>query len=205
MNEGRISLNFAEPKPARIIIEEDVWALKTLSELLTSYAKTQPGDPIYFNDITKAAFLSIAQTITSKVNEHTVDYSGDKYIIMAKGRRKFTLGFKREPDINIGSNWGVNFLDACRSFFSIVPDRHHYNAKKNTFYGRILYPKPVTVSKNYELGLSETATGGFSSWFIIGKCIFRLEEVKSRGEAIIGCKMLHKAFQDILAKEVTKP
>lgn len=205
MIDKPIDLKFAEQSPTRVLLEEDLWALKTLSELLTSYAKTQPEDPVHFNDITKAAFLSIAKTLSDKVNERTIDYSGEKYIIMARGRRKFTLGFKREPEIYIGSEYGVNFLDACRMYFMTSNHRYNYNQRKNTFHGRMLYALPENKNKNYDLGIQKTINGGYSAWFIISNYSFRLDEVKSRGEAMIGAKMLHKAFQDLITMEITIP
>jgi hypothetical protein len=43
-----------------LLMEENLGALETLSDLLTHYAQVQPGDPVHFNDITRAAFISIA-------------------------------------------------------------------------------------------------------------------------------------------------
>lgn len=198
-------MKVVEPIPTRVLIEEDLWALEDLANLLTKYVQDQPGDPLQFNDITKAAFLSIAKTLKDKVQDRSHDYSGEGFIIMAKGRRKLSLGFKREPDIYIGSEYGVNFIDACNSYFSASSQRYHFNQRKNTFYGRMLYAMQTKDQCNYDLGIAKAPGDGYYAWFIIKNFTFKLAEVKTRGEAIIGCKMLRKAFKDLLMMEMTKP
>lgn len=205
MNEDRIHMTFDEPIPIRVLLEEELSVLQILSDLLTSCARARPVDPANFDDITKVAFLSIFNTIKDTIDERTIDYSGEKYLIMAKGRRKLTLGFKREPDIYIGSEYGLNFIEACQSYFSIYRlFKYGYNLLKNTFYGRMLYALPVKNNINYDLGFCKTPANGYSAWFNISNFTFRLAEVRTRGEALIECKMLRKAIEDLVTQEITK-
>jgi hypothetical protein len=110
-------MKFAQPVPARILLEEDLTALETLPRILTHYGTMREGKPEILDDLTQTAFLRMAKTINERVQERTIDYSGERYVIMAKGRRRLRLGQKREPDLFIGSDYGTNFIDACHSYF----------------------------------------------------------------------------------------
>jgi hypothetical protein len=205
MNEDHIKVTILEPMPTRVLLEEDLSALETLSDLITHYAKVQPGDPVHFNDVTRAAFFSIAKTINERVKERNIDYKGERYIIMAKGRRKLALGLKREPDIYIGSDYGLNFIDACRSFFMLRSHIYNYNERNNTACRRMLYSLPVKDIYNYESGIGKTSSGGYSTWFKISNQTFTLAEVKSKEDALLTNNILNKVFRNLLTIAITKP
>jgi hypothetical protein len=204
MDENHIKVTFSEPVPTRVLLEEDLYALKTLSDLIINYSKEQPGDPIHFNSITKAAFLSIAKTLSDRVRELSIDYSGGKYIIMAKGRRRLTLGFKREPDIYIGSDYGVNFIDACRNFFMTNPYWDSFNQRKITFCGRILFGFIANDIYSYESGIKK-AEEGYSTWFKVSGQTYTLTHEETMGDAVLQRKMLNRTFASLMTLKKTKP
>lgn len=204
MNENHIKVTLSEPVPTRVLLEEDLYALETLSDLITQYAKEQPGDPIHFNDITRAAFLSIAKTINERVKECTIDYSGEKYIIMTKGRRRLALGLKREPDIYIGSDYGLNFIDACRSFFKLRSHIYNYNERNNTACRRMLFSLPVKDIYNYESGI-ETTDKGYSVSFKLCNQTYRLATEELRGDAELLHKRLNRTFENLITIKNTRP
>lgn len=204
MNENHIEVKFAEPEPTRVLLEEDLYALETLSDLITHYAKEQPGDPIHFNDITRAAFLSRAKTINDRVKERTVDYSGERYIIMAKGRRKLLQGFKREPDLYIGSDYGTNFMEACRFYFMLHSRGNHFNEKNLTYCGRTLFGLPAKDVSDYATGINTTGKG-FSVWFTLCNQTYTLAPEENVGDAELQCKMLTMTFKNLMTLKRTKP
>jgi hypothetical protein len=197
-----LEVKFAEPRPTRVLLEEDLFALDTISDLLTFYVETQPDDPIHFNRTTKNAFLNIAKTIRERVNERSIDFNGEKYIIMAKGRRRLTLGFKREPDLYIGSEWGLNFLEACQSFFVANPFYSRYNYRKNSYCGRHLFTPPFKNA--FKTGIKSTQNG-YATWFKINNQTFTLAEVPHKGDATLSCKLLNNVFENLLTIKNSKP
>jgi hypothetical protein len=204
MNEDHIKVTFSEPVPTRVLLEEDLNALETLSDLLNKYAKEQPGDPKHFNDTTRAAFLSIVKTINDRVKELIVDYSGERFLIMAKGRRKLALGLKKEPDIYIGSDYGLNFIDACRNFFKLRSHIYNYNERNNTACRRMLFSLPVKDIYKFESGI-ETTDIGYSVSFKLCNQTYKLAPEESRGDAELLHKMLNKTFENLLTLKNTRP
>jgi hypothetical protein len=199
-----LEVKFAEQNPTRILLEEDLSALDTLSNILIFYVETQPDDPVHFNSTTKHAFLNIAKRIRERVNEKSINYYGKKYIIMAKGRRKFTLGFKREPDIYIGSDWGLNFIEACQSYFASISYHNGYNQRKNTYCGRTLFGLSAEDSSNYAAGIISTSKG-YNVWFTLCNQTYTLAPEENVGDAEFQCKMLNKTFENLLTLKKTKP
>jgi hypothetical protein len=204
MNEDHIKVTILEPMPTTVLLEEDLSALETLSDLIIHYAKEQPGDPVHFNNVTRAAFLSIAQTLRNRVEERSINYNGEKYIIMAKGRRKLALGLKREPDIYIGSDYGLNFIDACRSFFKLRSHIYNYNERNNTACRRMLFNLPVKDLYNYESGI-ESTNKGYSVWFKICNQTYRLATEEFREDVELQHKMLNRTFENLITLKNTRP
>ena len=204
IEEDHIEVKFSEPAPTRVLLEEDLRALETVSDLLAHYAKVQPIDSEYFTIRTRNALLSIAKSLNDRVKEVSIDYEGEKYVIMARGRRRLSMSFKREPDIYIGSDWGVNFIDACRNFFLIDPHRESFNRRKNTFGGRILFGLPVKDVYNYESEI-ETTAKGYSVTFKLCNQTYTLACEKSRGNAELQRKLLNRTFENLMTLKKTKP
>jgi hypothetical protein len=204
MNENHIKVTFSEPKPTRVLLEENLGVLETLSDILTHYAKVQPGDPVHFTDRTRAAFLNVAQTLRESVKEKSVDYSGEKYIIMAKGRRKINLGFKREPDLYIGSDYGTNFIEACHFYFMFHSQGNKFNEKNLTYCGRTLFGLSAKDASNYESGI-KTTNGGYSVWFRIFAQTYILAPEQAKGDAELLYTTLKQTFDNLLTLKKTKP
>lgn len=197
-------MTIREPVPVRVLIEEDIWALKTLSDLLTYFTIKQPGDSVHFTDITKAAFLSLAKTLEGRVNECTVDYAGEKYIIMAKGRRRIRLGFKRESDLYIGSDYGTNFMEACHFYFMFHSQGNKFNEKTLTYCGRTLFGFPAKGVSEYSTGITTTGTG-YNVWFTICNQTYTLVSEESKGNAELQRKLLVRTFDNLMTLKKTKP
>ena len=195
-------MKIPEPVPTKVLIEEDLYALDTLSNLLTYFVEKQPGDPVHYNETTIDAFISIAKTLKERVKDRMIDYDGEKYIIMAKGRRRLTLGLKREPDIYIGAEYGLNFIDACRSYFMIRCNRDYYNQRNNTYCGKVLYGLPVKDTFNYESGIKKTEAG-YTGWFRISNQSFSLAEVGTKNDAALSIKVLDKVIKTLLTAKFT--
>jgi hypothetical protein len=196
-------MRFTEPELAKVLIEEDVFALRTLSRLLNHYGTMEQGDPVYINDITKASFLSLAKTLELRVNECTCDYAGAKYIIMAKGRRRLRFGLKREPDLYIGSEYGTNFFEACQFYFMFHSKRNKFNEKNLTYYGRTLFGLPAKDISNYATGIKTTGKG-FSVWFTLSNQTYTLACEDDLGNAELQLKMLNRTFQNLMTLKNTK-
>lgn len=197
-------MKIAEPLPARVLLEEDLWALEDLANLLIKYSHEQPMDHLHFYDITKAAFLSIAKTLKGRVNEYNFDYDGEKYVIMAKGRRRLRLGFKREPDLYIGSEYGKNFVEACHFFFMIHSRGNNFNEKNLTYYGRALFGLHAKDVSEYSTGI-KTTSKGHSVWFKIFNQTFTLVSEETKDNAELQCKMLNRTFDNLMTLKKTKP
>lgn len=196
-------MRIVERERVRVLIEDDMEALQKLSDLLMYYATVQPWDPVHFNDITKATFLRIFETLNDRIKEQKKDYNGEKYVILAKGRRKLTLGLKREPDLYIGSEYGTNFIEACHSYFFLHPHRNKFNERKLTYYGRSLFgllAKDVTI---YESGIT-TASGSYSVWFKILGQTYNLASKENKADAELQSKMLIRAFEILMTLKPTK-
>jgi len=189
-----------KPTPARVLIEEDVWALKRLSRML--YAAKDHQDQ--FDDITLAAFLSLAKTLEERVNECTIDYGGEKYVIMARGRRRLRLGFKREPDLYIGSEYGTNFVEACQWYFKFQSRENRFNKKKLTYNGRTLFGLPAKDVTDYATGIKPTGNG-YSVWFTLCNQTYTLTPEETEGNAELQRKMLNRSFDNLLILKKTKP
>lgn len=101
------------------------------------------GTPKVFTLEDQQTLNNTAETIISRISEQDIDYTGRKYEIWAKGKRRVHLGFKREPDILLGHDYGRSFLEACIHYFTCVMfcDRA-YNPTKNTISGYVLYGLP---------------------------------------------------------------
>jgi hypothetical protein len=204
MEEDNIKVTLSEPVPTRVLLEEDLGALETLSDLLVFYAKGQPGDPVHFNNVTRAAFLSIAQTLRDRVEDRSINYNGEKYIIMAKGRRKLALGLKRELDLYIGSDYGTNFIEACHFYFMLHSQGNKFNEKNLTYCGRTLFGLPSKDVSNYESGI-KTIKDSYSVWFKICSQTYTLAPEKSREDAELQRKMLNRTFENLMTIKNTKP
>jgi hypothetical protein len=194
----------AQPVITKILLEEDLETLEKLSYMLEQFIDTQPYDPDYFTDRTKTGFQRIAKTLSDRVDQRSIDYTGGKYIIMAKGRRKISLGFKREPDLFIGEECGLNFIEACRSFFSFGSYYSSYNQKRNTLCGRMLFGLPVNVVSNYESGIKRT-NDGYTVWFKIMGQTYNMASEKVRANSELQCKTLNRAFENLMTLKKTKP
>jgi hypothetical protein len=194
----------SQPTPARVLIEEDVWALQTLSHLLTYYGKMEHGDPVHFNNITKAAFLNLAKTLEERVKECTIDYDGVKYIIMAKGRRRLMLGFKREPDLYIGSDYGTNFIEACKGYFMLHYNSDKFNEKNLTYYGRSLFGIKANDISDIDIGINKTGSGYYSIWFSLFNQTYNLTP-QEKGDAELQRKLLTRTFENLMAIKKTMP
>jgi hypothetical protein len=192
-----------QPTPVRVLIEEDVWALQTLSQILTYYGTMEHGDPIHFNNITKVAFLNLAKTLEDRVKECTIDYGGVKYIIMAKGRRRLSLGFKREPDLYIGSDYGTNFIEACNGYFTLHSHRDKFNEKNLTYYGRSLFGIQTNDISDLKIGINKTDCG-YCAWFTLFNQTYNLAH-QDKEDAELQCKLLTKTFENLMAIKKTKP
>jgi hypothetical protein len=188
----------------KILIEEDLETLEKLSYMMEQFTNTQPEDPDYFTDRTKTGFQRIAKTLRDRVNERSIDYTGGKYIIMARGRRRLSLGFKREPAIFIGSEYGLNFIEACHSFFPFGPYDNSYNQRKNTLCGRMLFGLPVNAVSNYESGIKRTRDG-YSVWFKVMGQTYTLASEKTRANSELQCKTLNRTFENLMTIKQTKP
>jgi hypothetical protein len=204
MSEKHIRPSFSEVIPTRVLLEEDLGALETLSDLLTYYANVQPGDPVHFNDITKTAFLSIARTLRERVNERSIDYDGGKYIIMAKGRRKIFQGLKKEPDLYIGSEFGTNFIEACYFYFTFHSRGTNFNQRNLTYCGRSLFGVPIKNVCSYISGI-KTTEDGYSVWFTIHNQTYNLAPEKGRGDAELLRTTLNQTFENLRTLKKTKP
>jgi hypothetical protein len=204
MNEDHIKVTLTESAPTRVLLEADLGALETLSDLLTHYSKIQPGDPVHFTDRTRVSFLNVAQTLRDRVREKSVDFSGEKYIIMAKGRRKLNLGFKREPDLYIGSDYGTNFIEACHFYFMLNSRGNKFNEKNLTYCGRTLFGLSAKDVSNYESGI-KTTNGGYSVWFRIFGQTYTLAPEKASGDAELQCTTLNQSFENLMTLKKTKP
>jgi hypothetical protein len=164
----------------------------------------EQGDPVHFNDITKAAFLSLAKTLDVRVNECTIDYEGEKYVIMARGRRRLRLGFKRESDLYIGSEYGTNFMEACRFYFMLHSWGKNFNEKKLTYCGRSLFGLPLKDVSEYSTGIKTTGKG-YNVWFTICSQTYTLSSEETRGNAELQRKMLIRTFENLMTLKKTKP
>lgn len=45
-----------------------------------------------------------------------------------------------QPHGKLGMTWGTDFKDACRRFFSRRDDKSYFDAERNTYWERTLYP-----------------------------------------------------------------
>ena len=96
------------------------------------------GDP--FNDREAQLLRQTSQAIIARYKEQDILYTGKEYEIWARGKRRLRLGFKREPDMYLGSDTGRNFLEACIHFFTCIQyTAGAYNIKKNTISGHELF------------------------------------------------------------------
>jgi len=96
------------------------------------------GDP--FNNKEAQVLRQASQAIIARFKEQDIHYTGRHYEIWARGKRRLRLGFKREPDIYLGSDIGRNFLEACHHFFTCIQyTAGAYNIKKNTISGHELF------------------------------------------------------------------
>jgi hypothetical protein len=198
-----LEFKFAEPFPARILIEEELRSLETLSDLLMYFVETQPRDSVYLNNVNMDAFKKIALTIQNRVNEMTIDYNGEKYIIMAKGRRRLSLGFKKEPDLYIGSDYGTNFIEACKGYFTFHTDRDKFNEKKLTYYGRSLFGVQANDISDFEIGINRKDIG-YCAWFTLLNQTYNLAP-QDKEDAQLQCKLLTRTFENLIAIKKTKP
>lgn len=204
MTNRPIEFKFAEPFPIRILIEEELHSLETLSDLLMYFVETQPRDSVHFNDANMDAFKKIALTIKDRVKDITIDYNGEKFIIMAKGRRRFRLGFKKEPDLYIGSDYGTNFIEACFNYFMLHSKRSKFNEKKLTFCGRILFGLPARSISEYTTGIKTTGKK-YSVFFTLCNQTYTLASEDLLGNAELQRKMLNRTFENLMTIKTTKP
>lgn len=135
-------MNFQDNQPKqtyRLMLEVTPSTMIAMAKALRSQAT---GVPVVHTLEEYVALSEVAQKIISRISEEQDAYPGKVYQIWAKGKRRSHLGFKREPDMFIGSAIGRNFLDSCIHFCTCICFTHGaYNPKDNTLGGYILYSK----------------------------------------------------------------
>ena len=133
----------------RLMLEVTPTTAITIAKALRSQAT---GIPSIFTLENNTELLEVSQILISRMSAEQADYPGTLYEIWAKGKRRTHLGFKREPDIQLGKDYGRNFIEACVHFFTCVMICDGaYNPRKNTLSGYMLYGiknEEVTSLKN---------------------------------------------------------
>lgn len=186
-----------KPEPIRILFEEDIQALEALQVILEYYGSADIKSDFLQRDFTKPAFLNMARVIKTRISENFGDYNGKKYIIMVEGRRRLSLGLRREPSVYVGAEYGANFYDACRIFFSYHFDLGQYNKKRNTLNGRFLFEQSTDSVGILESGVN-TTSNGYAGWFKISNQTFTFTEEKTKTDADLRIKLLNRVFDNML-------
>jgi hypothetical protein len=119
----------------RILLQGDRTRFITIAKILYSVGqKEKLPENLKLFDEDKQALIKLALELDRQSKEDSKDYSGKIYYIWGRDRRM--LGKKR-PDVYLGHNVGVNFIEACQDFFTFVckTKRGVYNPKRNTLAG----------------------------------------------------------------------
>jgi hypothetical protein len=187
-------MKFAEPRPTRLLIEEDYYTLREALSIITEYI----NNTTELTSSDKAPIIRFAKSIDNRLRETTPNYQGEKYHIFLRGKRKLGLWFRREPDVFVGSEFGLNFFDACRFHFSCLrnSDSTHYNVKKNTFFGRQLLQGPFPGA--YEAGIKAKSLKEHAVWFKLSGHTFTLESTETKNLAETKLKELTHVLDDYL-------
>jgi|WetSurMetagenome_2_1015567.scaffolds.fasta_scaffold00004_14 hypothetical protein len=135
-------MKFAEQKPIRCLLEADIDTFKTLANVLFQLGGQIAKAPVVFDDTTKQDFNLLATMIIERTTDHSINYEGKEYQIFQAPRRRFLRA--DENPIYLGTEYGNNFLDACRNFMRLHPWLlKHYNERKNKYSGRDLISDPA--------------------------------------------------------------
>lgn len=128
-----------QKKYIRLMMEVEPNDLFAIAKALRSQATGVPSVTTLEDN---ARLLELFQTVISRIEEEQADYRGQQYEIWARGKRRRSLAFKREPDMVIGKAYGKNFIDACHHFCTcVLYCDDAYNPRNNTLSGYILYNK----------------------------------------------------------------
>jgi hypothetical protein len=109
-------------RTVRLMLEVEPNDLFAIAKALRSQST---GVPVVTTLEDNVRLMEISQTIISRISEEQAHYPGHLYEIWAKGKRRAHLGWKREPDMMIGKEFGRSFLDACIHYWVLQSEEQY--------------------------------------------------------------------------------